>query len=73
MFIVLYIDSAFLHNIMDVLETIPVAGATTNPSFPCREVAPGVYLPAAMMLCTTPSLLALSEIQKEHSTVLKKL
>ena len=28
----LYIDSAFLHDIMNVLETIPVAGVTTNPS-----------------------------------------
>ena len=61
----LYIVSAFLHNIMNVLETIPVAGDTTNPSFPCREVAPGVYLPAAMMLSTIPSLLALFEMQKE--------
>lgn len=28
----LYIDSAFLNDIMNVLETIPVAGVTTNPS-----------------------------------------
>jgi len=28
----LYIDSAFLHDIMEVAETIPVAGVTTNPT-----------------------------------------
>ncbi len=27
-----YIDSAFLHDIMNVAQTIPVAGVTTNPS-----------------------------------------
>ena len=26
------IDSAFLHDIMNVLETVPVAGVTTNPT-----------------------------------------
>ena len=28
----LYVDSAFLHDIMNVAATIPLAGATTNPS-----------------------------------------
>src|SRR5260370_15873780 len=28
----LYIDSAFLHDIMNVAQTVPVAGVTTNPS-----------------------------------------
>ena len=28
----LYIDSSFLHDIMEVAETVPVAGVTTNPT-----------------------------------------
>src|SRR5260370_18352362 len=28
----LYIDSAFLNDIMNVTQTVPLAGATTNPS-----------------------------------------
>ena len=32
---------------------------------PCRDVTPGVYLPAAMMLCAIHSLLAIAETQKE--------
>ena len=28
----LYIDSAFLHDIMNVTQTVPVAGVTTNPT-----------------------------------------
>src|SRR5258708_23931667 len=28
----LYIDSAFLHDIMNVAQTVPVAGVTTNPT-----------------------------------------
>jgi TalC/MipB family fructose-6-phosphate aldolase len=28
----LYVDSAFLHDIMQVAETLPLAGATTNPT-----------------------------------------
>src|SRR5207302_1666370 len=32
MFMAFCIDSAFLHDIMNVLETVPVAGVTTNPT-----------------------------------------
>jgi transaldolase len=28
----LYVDCAFLHDIMDVARTVPLAGVTTNPS-----------------------------------------
>jgi len=28
----LYIDSAFLHDIMNVAQTVPLAGVTTNPT-----------------------------------------
>jgi TalC/MipB family fructose-6-phosphate aldolase len=40
----LYIDSAFLHDIMNVAETVPVAGVTTNPTIllAAREAGQGL-------------------------------
>src|SRR5260370_17047462 len=46
----LYIDSAFLNDIMNVTQTVPLAGATTNPSImlAARERGPDLDPPAVL-------------------------
>ena len=61
----LYIDSAFLHNIMNVLETIPVAGGHHQPLISLPRGHAWSILASSNDAVYNPSLLALSEIQKE--------
>src|SRR5258708_12064340 len=56
----LYIDSAFLHDIMNVAQTVPVAGGTTNPTLllaapqPPPDSHPPPLLPVLLPILPRP-------------------